>query len=146
MWKEIHLRSREFSHSVYFEIGHMWHEWPWDGVRVRRLIIEPIIARFARPPHASSFPSFLLISRWLSRRRRQHVDSSSSLRRIFLPSFCNPVYYPGRTIEAKYKLTQDVLHPTCVLLGKIEGIWEMDEEVTSGIRVSRETVGVETAS
>ena len=56
------------------------------------------------------------------------------------------MYYPGRTVEAKYKLTQDVLHPTCVLLGKIEGIWEMDEEVTSGVRVSRETVGVETAS
>ena len=56
------------------------------------------------------------------------------------------MYYPGRTVEAKYKLTQDVLHPTCVLLGKIEGIWEMDEEVTSGVRVSRETVGVEAAS
>ena len=104
VWAEIHLRSREY--LIAFGVLRI-ESATWDH-RVRRLIIDLIIAR---PPHASSFPSLhLQIS-------RQHVDSSSSLRRIFLQNFYGSVYYPGRSVEAKYKLTQDDLYPTCVLLG-----------------------------
>ena len=125
--------------------------------RVRRLIIEPIVARFARPPHApASRPSGLPLD--------GHLDGAANTSTVppLSVAFSSRISTVRCTVRNALSSRNTSPHKTssaqplhrvfCLGIGgvplcsKEREVREIGGEVTSEVRVNREAVGVEIAS